>query len=367
MTLSRIFLSIVLGILSAAPLAGCQNSVDVPNAISSIANLSSLMDQTQPSAEVIAIQKLKIIGPLPPKPSYLQPSYTTLNSYLWQLIEVVDEQGTRTPIEVDPHLFMEVRPNNLVFYNDCRHYLFRFSDDSAGDFPYRISNDFSLLNSCYEYKDADNYKFNNNNADLVQSGLKNTLIYTSRDGFGFKLLSATPNVATLDLRIDGGKTLLWQGHIKPIAPTNTLSVTYEFLQSYKWRLVSAVNNEQQPITELNYDDILVNARFFNLSYDDKHYAGFSTGCNGVGGPYILTHDNILLIGSGSQTMMGCNPNREAAEDKIKALELSSRSQLSLNKYSNADKGSGGNSLYLLTQKLDTGETLIWKNEIEKLR
>ena len=366
MALNRIFLSVVLGILSAALLAGCQNSVNVPNGTSSIANLSSLIDQTQPSAEMIAIQKLKIIGPLPPKPSYLQPSYTTLNTYLWQLTEVIDEQGTRTPIEVNPPLFMNVRPNNLVFYNHCHHYLFRFSDDSTGDFPYKISNDFSLLNSCDEYKDADNSKLNDS-ADLVQSGLKNTLIYTSRDGFGFKLLSVTPNVATLALRIDGGKTLLWQGHIKPIAPTNTLSVTYEFLESYKWRLVNAVDDEQQPITELNYDDISVNARFFNLSYDDKHYAGFSSGCNGVGGPYILTRDNILLIGSGSQTMMGCSPNHEVAEDKIKALELSSRSQLSLHKYSDADKGSGGNLLYLLTQKSNTGETLVWKNEINQVR
>ncbi len=89
--------------------------------------------------------------------------------------------------------------------------------------------------------------------------------------------------------------------------------------------------------------------------------GFSAYCNGVGGPYTLTPDHILLIGSGPQTMMGCGPKREAAEDKIRALEQSSRSQLTLTQLANGNVDDSSLPYYLLIQKMATGETLIWKN------
>ena len=89
--------------------------------------------------------------------------------------------------------------------------------------------------------------------------------------------------------------------------------------------------------------------------------GFSAYCNGVGGPYTLTPDHILLIGSGPQTMMGCGPKREAAEDKIRALEQLSRSQLTLTQLANSNIDNPSLPYYLLTQQMATGETLIWKN------
>ena len=96
-------------------------------------------------------------------------------------------------------------------------------------------------------------------------------------------------------------------------------------------------------------------------FNDEYHVGFSSDCNGVGGPYALTPDHILLIGSGSQTMIGCGPKREAAEDKIRALEQSSRSQLTLTQLANSNIDNPSLPYYLLIQKMATGETLIWKN------
>ena len=119
------------------------------------------------------------------------------------------------------------------------------------------------------------------------------------------------------------------------------------MEQFQWRLVSAIDSNQQSITELNYHGIPIYGSFYTNSYYSG--ASFSSGCNGVGGPYILTPDYILIIGTGAQTMIGCGPKREAAEDKIKALELMSRSQLSLKLYPNIE---------------EDDKTIIWKNEKE---
>ena len=100
---------------------------------------------------------------------------------------------------------------------------------------------------------------------------------------------------------------------------------------------------------------------FGYRFNDEYHVGFSSDCNGVGGPYTLTPDHILLIGSGPQTMMGCGPKREAAEDKIRALEQLSRSQLTLTQLANSNIDNPSLPYYLLTQQMATGETLIWKN------
>ncbi|WP_201611764.1 META domain-containing protein [Psychrobacter submarinus] len=129
---------------------------------------------------------------------------------------------------------------------------------------------------------------------------------------------------------------------------------------YRWRLVSATDSDNQIITELSRPGFPVVANF-GYRFNDEYHVGFSAYCNGVGGPYTLTPDHILLIGSGPQTMMGCGPKREAAEDKIRALEQSSRSQLTLTQLANGNVDDSSLPYYLLIQKMATGETLIWKN------
>ena len=155
--------------------------------------------------------------------------------------------------------------------------------------------------------------------------------------------------------------LVFTGTLRELQPTQGMPISYNFLKRYKWRLVSAVDGESKATIELNRPGFPVIAYFGYSMYNDEHHVGFSSDCNGDGGPYILTPDNQLLIGSGNQTMMGCGPKREAAEDKIKQLEQLSSSQLSLEQLENTNIDNTELPYYLLTQKLETGETLIWKN------
>lgn len=146
-------------------------------------------------------------------------------------------------------------------------------------------------------------------------------------------------------------------------PTETivdLPISYEFLKRYRWRLVSATDSDNQIITELSRPGFPVVANF-SYRFNDKHHVGFSSDCNGVGGPYTLHPDHSLIIGSGPQTLMGCGPKREAAEDKIRALEQLSRSQLTLTQLANGNVDDSSLPYYLLTQVMASGETLIWKN------
>jgi hypothetical protein len=147
---------------------------------------------------------------------------------------------------------------------------------------------------------------------------------------------------------------------KGTEPIADLPITYELLGRYQWRLVSAVNSDDKAIVELSRPGFPVVAGF-GYVFNDEHHVGFSAYCNGVGGPYTLTPDHTLIIGSGSQTMIGCGPKREAAEDKIRALEQSSRSQLTLTQLANSNIDDSSLPYYLLIQKMATGETLIWKN------
>lgn len=161
------------------------------------------------------------------------------------------------------------------------------------------------------------------------------------------------------------RKLVFEGTLRPLQLTRGLPINNELLEKYKWRLVSAIDGDKQPITELNYRGVPIYAGFYTNS--NLSGAGFSSNCNGVGGPYILTPNNKLLIGAGSQTMMGCGPKREAAEDKIKALEQLSKSQLTLQQLLNTNTDDPDLPYYLLTQQLETSETLIWKNVEEIIR
>ena len=334
------------------------------NSIAAMADIPSLMEQNQSKAAILYVQEQPIIiSPQPLVPTYQQPSFSALNEYQWQLIQIIDEQGNTTTIPAAPPLTMDVRPNNLVFQDGCRQYLFKFFDGSAGDFPYRMYGSAQLSNRCNIKKSA-NASVSAVDDNHIELGLKNTLIYGGHLGFGFKFLKPNSHLATAALNINQGKTLIWQGTRKELKPTTGLPITTTLLENYKWRLVSAIDGDNQSIAELNYRDIPIYGSF----YTNNKYSGasFSTGCNGVGGAYILTN-NILLIGTAPQTMIGCGSKREAAEDKLKALELLSRSQLTLEHYSNNDANSFNKKVldtpnYLLTQKLDSGETLVWRSE-----
>ncbi|WP_367105324.1 META domain-containing protein [uncultured Psychrobacter sp.] len=347
---------ILTGLFSAVVLTGCQTTTNN-------STQSSTIEESEPVNEMDALIKLtnnesnKFISSwkLPELP------VSVLNQYDWQLVEWIDNQHVVTQVNTEQPLMMDVRPSNLVFTYDCQRYSVAHSNYSDYNYSsYGISKIVSL--SCPETSSTNlNHSFLSRQlqSDNIESYLNTTFAPYGRSRFSFELLPPKPKAYQLGLKLHD-TTLVFEGTPKKLQPTSGLPISYEFLKRYKWRLVSAVGNDNKTIIELSRPGFPVIA-YFGYMFNDEHHVGFSSDCNGVGGPYTLTPDNVLFIGSGPQTMMGCGPKREAAEDKIRALELSSASQLTLKQYSDINVDDPTLPYYLLIQKFDTGETLIWKN------
>ena len=291
----------------------------------------------------------------------------SLNRFDWKLVRWIDDQDVVTHVDSDsyaggdsvPPLMMDVRPSNLVFTYDCQRY--RLHHDGYHDYTYSSYGVTTttpvscLINDTQAASDIADY-------------LNQLFPKYGRGRFNLKVISAPtqtsskkPNPYELALNAQD-KQFIFEGTPKKLQPISGLPISYELLKTYRWRLVSAVDSNNEAIIELSRPGFPVSAYFGYPIYNDEHQAGFSSDCNGVGGPYILTPDNQLLIGAGLQSMMGCGPKREAAEDKIRELEQLSKSQLTLQQLSNTNIDDPSLPYYLLTQKLDTGETLIWKNQ-----
>ena len=294
----------------------------------------------------------------------------SLNRFNWKLVRWIDSQDVVTHVDPDvyaggdtvPPLTLDVRPSNLVFKYDCQ----RYSLHHDGYHNYTYSSygvTTTTPASCL---------INNTQADSdILDYLSQLFPKYGRGRFNLKVM-LTPTQTTskkptsYELALNAqNKQFIFEGTPKKLQPTTGLPITYEFLKTYRWRLVSAVDSNGEAIIEVSRPGFPVSAYFGYPMYNGEHEAGFSSDCNGVGGPYILTHDNMLLIGSGAQSMMGCGPKREAAEDKIRQLEQLSKSKLTLKQLPNTNIDDPSLPYYLLTQKLDTGETLIWKNKSKK--
>ncbi len=292
----------------------------------------------------------------------------SLNRYDWQLVQWVDKQGVVTQVAIKQPLMLDMRPSNLVFNYGCQSYSVQHADYNDYSYsPYgvttvtpptcltknsQVSNDIvQYLTDLFPRYGRGRFSLELLTSPLAQPAAK-------PPSFLNKLIQKTPSSYYLSLDAQENK-LIFKGIIKPIKSTTGLPITNELLEKYRWRLVSAIDSDKQSITELNYRGVPIYAGFY--TNNDRSGAGFSSDCNGVGGPYVLTPDQILLIGTGSQTLMGCGPKREAAEDKIKALEQLSKSQLTLKQLLNTNTDNPDLPYYLLTQQLETGETLIWKN------
>ncbi|MDE4454932.1 META domain-containing protein [Psychrobacter sp. DAB_AL62B] len=307
----------------------------------------------------------------------------SLNRFDWKLVRWIDNQDIVTYIDSDvyaggntvPPLMLDVRPSNLVFKYDCQRY--SLHHDGYHDYTYSsygvttTTPASCLINDTQAASDVSDYltqlfpkygrgRFNlkvistpkqppsKQQSPKLSSSLNKT---TSKQSIPYELALNAQD-----------KQFIFEGTPKKLQSISGLPISYEFLKTYQWRLVSAVDSNNKAIIEVSRPGFPVSAYFGYPIYNEEHHVGFSSDCNGVGGPYILTADNILLIGSGAQTMMGCGPKREAAEDKIRELEQLSKSQLTLQQLSNTNVDNPSLPYYLLTQKLDTGETLIWKNE-----
>ncbi|WP_296243502.1 MULTISPECIES: META domain-containing protein [unclassified Psychrobacter] len=302
----------------------------------------------------------------------------SLNRFDWKLVRWIDSQDVVTHVDSDsyaggdtvPPLIMDVRPSNIVFTYDCQRY--RLHHDGYHNYTYSSFGVTTTTPASCKIRDkqvaSDIADYLNQLFPKYGRGRFNLKVISTPQQLLPKLPSVlnstslkkpTPYELALNAQ---DKQFIFEGTPKKLQPISGLPITYELLKTYRWRLVSAVDSNNKAIIEISRPGFPVSAYFGFPVYNEEHQVGFGSDCNGVGGPYILTPDNMLLIGSGPQTMMGCGPKREAAEDKIRELEQLSKSQLTLEQLSNANIDNPSLPYYLLTQKLDTGETVIWKNQ-----
>ena len=349
---NRLTLSLLLAISFPAALIGCQSNIAKDN--STPAN--SMVTGFSTSAPILSEQVINV---------------ESVNRFDWKLVRRIDNQGIVNDVDTVPPLMLDVRPSNLVFKYDCQRY--RLNHDGYQDYTYSsygvttitqpscLITDKQAASNILQYLEQLFPEYGRGRFNL-----RITSPSTQTKSFSFlnKLTPKKPTPYELVLNVQD-KQLIFEGTLKTLRPVTGLPITYEFLKEYQWRLVSAVDSNKNTIIELSRPDFPVTAYFAYPLYNDEHHVGFSSDCNGVGGSYILTPDNKLLIGSSPQTMMGCSPKREAAEDKIRELEQLSKSQLILQRLANTNLDSSSLPYYLLTQKLETGETLIWKNEVKK--
>lgn len=352
-----------LGILSLAVLSGCQTTNNDAN--------EPLVNQTSipvESNEIITFPQNEdndyiASWKLPELP------IERLNRFDWQQVGLIDENNIVTKIESEQSLKLDIRPNNLVFKYDCQRY--RVYHDSYQDYHYTSYDITTITPSSCLIKDQQV-------AGDISEYLVQLFPKYGRGHFTFRIIPTSdllPSFHKLALKNQTShmlvintqdKQLLFEGKVRTLKPISGLPIDYDFLEKYKWRLVNAVDSKQENIEEITHSDYPVTANFRSLlNNSDEHQAGFYSDCNGVGGSYILTADHMLLIGSAPQTMIGCDTKREAAEDKIRELEQLSKSQLSLKRLSTISTDNSSLPHYLLTQKLETGETLIWQNEKKK--
>ena len=351
---NRLILSLLLAISFPAVLIGCQSNIAKDNSTS--ANL--IVTGSTTSAPILSEQVINV---------------ESVNRFDWKLVRRIDNQGIVNDVDTVPPLMLDVRPSNLVFKYDCQRY--RLNHDGYQDYTYSsygvttitqpscLITDKQAASNILQYLEQLFPEYGRGRFNLR---ITSPSTQTKSKPFSFlnKLTPKKPTSYELILNVQD-KQLIFEGTLKTLRPVTGLPITYELLKEYQWRLVSAVDSNKNTIIELSRPDFPVTAYFAYPLYNDEHHVGFSSDCNGVGGSYILTPDNKLLIGSSPQTMMGCSPKREAAEDKIRELEQLSKSQLILQRLANTNLDSSSLPYYLLTQKLETGETLIWKNEVKK--
>ena len=352
--LNRLTLSVLLTVSLPVALTSCQSNIAKDN--STPAN--SIVTGSSTSAPILSEQVINV---------------ESVNRFDWKLVRRIDNQGIVNDVDTVPPLMLDVRPSNLVFKYDCQRY--RLNHDGYQDYTYSsygvttitqpscLITDKQAASNILQYLEQLFPEYGRGRFNLR---ITSPSTQTKSKPFSFlnKLTPKKPTSYELILNVQD-KQLIFEGTLKTLRPVTGLPITYELLKEYQWRLVSAVDSNKNTIIELSRPDFPVTAYFAYPLYNDEHHVGFSSDCNGVGGSYILTPDNKLLIGSSPQTMMGCSPKREAAEDKIRELEQLSKSQLILQRLANTNLDSSSLPYYLLTQKLETGETLIWKNEVKK--
>ncbi len=335
---------------SALALAGCQS----------------------PKNEISTYQAKK--SPMPIASEQTEPQITQArklqwaDGYHWQLVEARDRQDQLITISTADPINLEIDPSALMLSQGCGSYRLDFYQGDL-PFPYSGAQLSKAPSSCNKNDSDENY------ISDIPTLIKNRY-------FDFNLEPIAPQtsakhqsntVKQLALKIKNGNTLTFGGTPKAFTTPEGLTINNELLERYHWRLINAVSydydNQGKPVSkkligDFYYPDFPISLDFFSNA--DYQTISFSANCNGIGAPYILTQDFQLRIGLAIQTMMGCGSTGDRIESHLYKLLSQSQSQLKLTLQPQATKTKADFPRYLLTQRVETGETLVWQNEIKKL-
>ena len=375
--LNRLTLSLLL--ITSLPLAlvGCQSNIAKDNSTPANSIVTSSSTSAPISYQPI-IKTEKTVEKIVVVANESATEATTLqwaSDYDWQLTQVKDKKSNAININTDAPITLEVAPSSLNLSQGCQHFAIKFVWMSAPPFEY--GSEFRerplTCESITENKVSNtNIKklFPNDN-NIIKLDLELLPVAKS------KLVNTQMASKNLVVKIENGNTLTFDGTPRTFKEPTGLPIDKVLLERYDWRLVSAVRNtindkgqviSRQSIGDFYRPEFPVSVKF--RGYDDSQYASFSSTCNGVGGPYILMKDHTLLVGSGPQTLIGCGETGNRIEGELAKLVSNSKSTLSLSlqpsqPISPIADNQTDMPRYNLLQTMETGETLVWQNEVKK--
>lgn len=353
---------VVISTLLPLALLGCQT-----NSLNHSAQTSTVIDDKNWSATTLESRL-----------------FQTTTKYEWQLTHVSDDNGQIKPFNQKLPLIMEVHPSLLTFTEGCQRHQVSFDMWLPLPYLYGQINVREPSDNCTTVSHSIIENSNNKNTIKNKTGNVISGVFIPYSDTAFRFDPVLPNSAQnsnktlkqLALKTNKGKTLIFSGTPKPEYPVAGMPLTNELLERYQWRLISATDDTNKTINKFNRLDVPITANYRLGSHDysnpqQSNFSqgiGFSVGCNGVGGSYALSANQTLLIGGNPSTMVGCGDDIDDIESSLSRLMLYSSSQLTLiniDKQRVSHPSDNSESSYLLTQKLESGETLIWKNGVNK--
>ncbi len=277
-----------------------------------------------------------------------------LTYYNWQLIQIKNINGKTKPFRHDPPLLMDISPNRLMFREGCYRYQVFLSDVLGRTYLYSFNNFRTLPAQTCQDSDTDD------DSSEIQSALERLFVPYGDVGFNFEVLSKSQPQPKIALSINNGAALIFSGKAKPQQSVSGIPITHELLQRYNWRLIRATDANQQRIDDFHQPDVPITASF---ATDERgQHFGVSIGQHGIGGSYVLSTNQTLLKGSGVFLPISFGEKQDDIWRKFVVVALKP-SQLILTEQQTPSQNSNQISpRYLLTQKVESGETLVWENE-----
>ncbi len=364
--LKRLTLSLLFTVLFPVTLIGCQS-----------APLNSIQQTTIVNAPVIK-DKSNFTDAIVIKESQVM---QWVAHYDWQLAQVINQNGNIVDIANFTPITLQVAPSSISLHQGCEQYRMDFHALSAPPYPY-YSDLAKVPTTCHHDPNSDN-----KTVITEDNSIQSLFVKYAPVRLNFELLPTSHLTSEsvpvtiqaapkrLALNIENGNRLIFIGSSKTLAVPTGLPITNELLEQYHWTLVSAVSNTydakgeltRKPLGNFYHPDHPISASF--ESWPDSQYASFSSGCNGSRAPYFLLNDNTFKVGIIISTVMGCGETGNRIESALFDLMRDSSSQLTLSlkpseQVSTTSKNQINFPHYNLLQTFDSGETLVWQNEIK---